>query len=159
LSSAAKEVIIKVRNNEAEGHLKGRTRTMNTKEGKGWNPYFAGALTGLLMVLSVAFAGRLFGVSTTFARAAGMVEQVFDPGHVAVLEYFTRYAPKIDWQFMFVIGIVIGSFISATTSRTFHLQAVPDMWQGRFGSSKGMRAVVAFIGGTIALYGARLAGG
>ena len=152
-------IIIRVRNNEAEGHLERQKRTVNTKEGKGWNPYVAGALTGLLMVLSVAFSGKLFGVSTTFARAAGMVEQVFDPGHVAVLEYFKKYAPKIDWQFMFVIGIVIGSFISATTSRTFHLQAVPDMWQRRFGSSRGMRAVVAFIGGTIALYGARLAGG
>ena len=33
------------------------------------------------------------------------------------------------------------------------------MWRERFGSSAAKRAVVAFLGGLIALFGARLAGG
>ena len=133
--------------------------TVNGTEKAGWNPYVAGALTGLLMISSVALAGKYFGASTTFARGAGMVERLISPEHAAGLEYFTRYAPKIDWQFMFVAGILIGSFIAAKGSGTFRWQAVPDMWQRRFGSGRVGRAVAAFTGGAVALYGARLAGG
>ena len=49
----------------------------NQQEDKGWNPYLAGALTGVVMILSVWFAGKYFGASTTFVRTAGMIEKVF----------------------------------------------------------------------------------
>ena len=38
-----------------------------------WNPYLAGALAGVLLVLSVLIAGKFFGDSTTFARSASVV--------------------------------------------------------------------------------------
>ncbi len=61
---------------------------------------------------------------------------------------------------MFMIGIVLGAFIAAVTSGSFKWQAVPDMWAQRFGvQSVGKRAVFAFCGGVVALFGARLAGG
>jgi len=88
-----------------------------------------------------------------------MIEQAVNPTHVEQLDYFEKYTPEIDWQFMFVFGILIGSLVSATTSKTFKWQAVPDMWQKRFGASIGKRGIFAFIGGIIAIYGARLAGG
>lgn len=129
------------------------------KEQKSWNPYIAGALVGLLLVFSVWFTGKYVGASTTFVRAAGYVERIFDPGRVASLEYFKKELPKIDWQFMFVIGIFVGSLIAATTSKSFRIQAVPTMWEEKFGPSKTKRAVVAFVGGVIAMFGARLADG
>ncbi len=129
------------------------------KEPRGWNPYVAGALVGLLLVFSVWFAGKYVGASTTFVRAAGYVERTFDPGRVAALEYFKKEVPKIDWQFMFVIGIFFGSLIAATTSKSFRIQAVPTMWEDRFGPSKTKRGIVAFVGGAIAMFGARLADG
>jgi len=132
---------------------------MDSHGEKSLNPYLAGGLTGLLMILSVAVGGHFFGASTTFARAAGMLEKVISREHVATLDYFAKYAPTVDWQFMFVIGILLGSFIAALSSHTFSWQAVPDMWQGRFGSGRGKRAAAAFIGGAVALFGARLAGG
>lgn len=128
-------------------------------EPKGWNPYLAGALVGLLLVFSVWFTGKYVGASTTFVRAAGYVERIFDPGRVATLEYFKKEVPKIDWQFLFVIGIFFGSLIASTTSKSFHVQAVPSMWENRFGPSKLKRGVVAFVGGAIAMFGARLADG
>ena len=64
-----------------------------------------------------------------------------------------------DWQLMFVLGILLGAFISARSSSDFKLQTVPDMWQKRFGASPIKRGMVAFFGGVIALFGARLAGG
>lgn len=126
----------------------------------GWSPYLAGALSGLVGVLSVWFTGHYFGASTSFVRTAGMIERILSPEHVARLEYFSKIAPRVDWQWMFVVGIFVGSMISALTSRSFKLQAVPEMWAERFGPrSTGKRAVFAFVGGVVAMFGARLADG
>ena len=129
------------------------------QEKKGWSPYLAGALTGLLIVLSVWFTGKYVGASTTFVRSAGFIEQVFDAERVAQMPYFIKEAPKIDWQFMFVIGIFLGALVASTASKTFKLQAVPPMWERRFGPSRAKRAMIAFVGGAVAMYGARLADG
>ena len=131
----------------------------NQQKDKGWNPYLAGALTGVVMILSVWFAGKYFGASTTFVRTAGMIEKIFSAERVAKMDYFIKEVPKIDWQWMFVVGILIGSFIAARTSGSFHWQAVPDMWQSRFGTGRMKRGVLAFAGGLIAMFGARLADG
>ena len=48
---------------------------MNVFSEKTWSPYVAGALAGLLLVLSVFLTGKYFGASTTFVRAAGLVEK------------------------------------------------------------------------------------
>ncbi len=132
---------------------------MELEEKKGWNPYVAGALTVFLLIFSVWFTGKYVGASTTFVRSAGFIERVFDAERVAKMPYFIKEAPKIDWQFLFVIGIFFGSLAAATASRSFRWQAVPDRWRGRFGSSVPKRAIVAFIGGAIAMFGARLADG
>jgi hypothetical protein len=133
---------------------------MKQTDNGGWSPYLAGALAGVVGILSVVIAGKYFGASTSFVRTAGMIEQFFGPERVAQMDYFIKVVPKIDWQWMFMIGIVLGAFISAVTSGSFKWQAVPDMWAQRFGNgSVGRRAVFAFFGGAVALFGARLAGG
>lgn len=131
----------------------------NQAEPKGWNPYLAGALTGLLIIFSVWFTGKYIGASTTFVRSAGFIEKVFASERVAKMEYFVKELPKIDWQWMLVTGIFFGSLISATTSKSFRFQAVPTMWENRFGPGKTKRAITAFTGGIIAMFGARLADG
>lgn len=131
----------------------------NEKESKGWSPYVAGALVGLLMVFSIWFTNKYFGASTTFVRAAGLVEQQINQERVSKMDYFKKELPKIDWQFLFVIGIFFGSLIGATSSGSFRVRGVPSMWQQRFGPSKAKRGVVAFVGGAIAMFGARLADG
>lgn len=132
---------------------------MKVKNDGGWSPYIAGALSGVVLILSVWITGKFFGASTTFVRSAGMVEKLFSAERVAAMEYFVKELPEIDWQWMFVIGILLGSFISAVTSGSFRLQAVPDMWERRFGPSRVKRAAVAFIGAAVAMFGARLADG
>ncbi len=127
---------------------------------KGWSPYVAGALSGLVGVFSVWFAGQYFGASTSFVRTAGMIEQLFGAERVARMEYFINVVPKIDWQWMFVVGIFLGALVSSMTSGSFKFQAVPDMWAARFGDqSTGKRALTAFVGGIVAMFGARLADG
>ena len=124
-----------------------------------WNPYFAGALSGVVAIGSVWFVGKYFGASTSFVKSAGMIEQIFSPERVARMPYFIKEVPAIDWQWMFVFGIAIGAFVAAMTSGTFQIKAIPDMWEARFGKPTGPRAVVAFIGGIIAMFGVRLADG
>ena len=125
----------------------------------GWSPYLAGALSGLDLVMSVLIAGKYFGASTSFVRSTGMIEELFSPERVGKLAYFQRETPKIDWQWMFVFGIFLGSLISSVTSSSFRWQALPDMWKNRFGSSLSKRAIIAFLGAAVAMFGARLAGG
>ncbi len=132
---------------------------MSGKYGKGWSPYTAGALTGLLMILSIWFTGKYFGASTSFVRTAAMLERLMAPERVAALPYFVRNAPVIDWQWLFVAGILVGAFISAKLFGDFRWEAVPPMWRERFGPNPWKRGGVAFAGGVVAMFGARLAGG
>ena len=126
---------------------------------KVWSPYLAGALTGLVMILSVWISGKYFGASTTFVRSAGMIEKLFNAERVAQMDYFIKVVPRVDWQWIFVLGIFIGSLIASTTSGSFRWKALPDMWEGRFGPSRLKRGAIAFLGGVIAMFGARLADG
>lgn len=132
---------------------------MNPLTQKRWNPYVAGACSGLVSVFSVWVAGKYLGASTTFARSAGMIENLFASDHVAQLDYFSKYTPQIDWQWMFVVGIFFGALLASSLSGSFELKSVPDMWAKKFGPNTLKRGFFAFIGGSIALFGARLAGG
>lgn len=124
-----------------------------------WSPYLAGALSGVVMVLSVALAGKYFGASTTFVRTAGLTEKLFSAERVAQMAYYIKEVPKVEWQWMFVVGIFFGALLAALTSKSYRWQAVPDMWQRHFGASRTKRALAAFAGGAIAMFGARLADG
>lgn len=126
---------------------------------KSWSPYLAGALAGVVLCLSVYVSGKYFGASTTYVRAAGIVEQSFTPERVSTIEYFMKEKIKIDWQMLFVVGIAAGAFLSALHSRDFSFTFIPPLWKNRFGPGYVKRSVVAFLGGVIALFGARLADG
>jgi hypothetical protein len=139
--------------------LRKEVEWMEVTEKKGWSPYLAGALSGVLSILSVWIAGKYFGASTTFVRSTGMIEKILGPERVTQMSYFIKEVPQIDWQWMFVVGILIGSLIASTTSGTFRWKGIPEMWEKRFGASKSKRGIVAFVGGVIAMFGARLADG
>ena len=106
---------------------------MNWFKKKEWSPYLAGGLSGVVLILSVWIVEKFFGASTSFVRSAGMIEKLFGADRAAGMDYFIKYVPKIEWQWMFVIGVLIGSLIASTTSGAFRWQAVPDMWKTRFG--------------------------
>jgi uncharacterized protein len=125
----------------------------------GWNPYVAGALSGVVAIFSVWIAGKYFGASTSFVTSAGMIEKLFSPERVAQMDYFRLEVPQVDWQWLFVMGIFFGSLLASFTDGSFRWQGVPDMWARKFGPQKGSRALAAFGGGLIAMFGARLAGG
>lgn len=131
----------------------------------GWNPYLAGALLGLLAIVSAyattTWLGKTsyLGASTTFVRAAGILEQSVVREHVVANDYFRKTKIKVDWQFMLVAGIFLGALISSATDKSFTLESVPPTWRARFGPSVGKRAAGAFFGGIVAMIGARMADG
>jgi len=127
--------------------------------------YVYGALLGILAIVSALATTLLLertifiGTSTSFVRAAGFIERLFSPETVYESTLYNLIGIRVDWQFMLVIGIAIGAFVSSILSRTFKVEFIPPIWRERFGSSIVKRGVFAFFGGVIAMYGARLADG
>ena len=130
-----------------------------------WNPYLAGALAGVLATISVLVSTNVLenpkylGTSTTFVRGAGLIEKQFLKEHMENNEYFKTKKPKVDWQMMFVVGIFLGALASSLLGKTFKFENCPPMWAKRFGCNLVIRGVGAFVGGVVAILGARLAGG
>ena len=50
--------------------------SMTAHDKKFWDPYLAGALSGLVLIGSVGFAGKFFCASTTFVLSTGMIEKI-----------------------------------------------------------------------------------
>jgi uncharacterized membrane protein YedE/YeeE len=88
-----------------------------------------------------------------------MIEGLFSGPKVVDKAYYKKFSPSIEWDWMLVLGMIIGGFISAMLSGQFHLEWVPPKWSVTFGNLPLVRWVVAFIGGIIMGIGARWAGG
>ncbi|WP_158857421.1 YeeE/YedE thiosulfate transporter family protein [Lunatibacter salilacus] len=125
-----------------------------------WSPYAVGIGIGILSWLSFLISGKPIATSTTFARAGGMIEEMVRGEKANQRSYYEKIKLQIDWQWMLVIGVVIGSFISAILSGDFQVGVwVPSLWSSAFGDSAILRVLVAVIGGIILGFGARFAGG
>jgi len=124
-----------------------------------WSPYICGAGIGVLSWLTFLLSDKPLGTSTSYVRTAGMVERLFRGTRVLEREFFKKTPPDIDWQWMLVIGIVVGAFISSMASGQARLVWVPEPWLSAFGSAVAPRLIVAFIGGALLGLGSRWAGG
>jgi uncharacterized protein len=124
-----------------------------------WSPYAVGIGIGILSWFSFLISREPISCSTSFARTSGGIEKLFRGKKVELKLYYQEIKLVLDWQGMLVLGIVIGSLISAMLSGDFHWQWVPSMWASAFGTSPALRVVVALIGGVWLGFGARWAGG
>jgi len=128
-------------------------------EAGAWSPYLVGALIGLLSMATFYFSNKPLGVSTAYARLAGLVGNLFSRSHTENLKFYQDTKPKVEWGVMLVFGMLLGAFIAAFTGGEFSAAWVPALWEQRFGPDVALRLGVAFAGGAIMAYGARLAGG
>ena len=124
-----------------------------------WSPYVAGAGIGLLSCLTFLLSDKPIGCSAAFARSSGMIEKLFRGQKTAQKPYYRLFAPVVDWEWMLVLGVVVGAFLSARLSGQFDLRWVPDRWASAFGPSGVVRVVAALAGGVFVGFGARWAGG
>jgi uncharacterized protein len=125
-----------------------------------WSPYAAGIGIGILSWLSFLISGKPIATSTSFARIGGIIENAVTDDKAEKRPYFKKIKLEINWQWMLVMGVVLGSFISAIISGDFQVGVwVPTLWVTAFGDSAILRVIVAFAGGIILGFGARFAGG
>ena len=124
-----------------------------------WSPYAVGIGIGILSWLSFLLSDRTIGCSTPFARTSGMIERLFRGDKTLERPYFKRYVPTIEWQWMLVLGVLIGAFISARLSGRFRVEWVPNLWAETFGYTPLARWAVALVGGILMGIGSRWAGG
>jgi uncharacterized protein len=128
-------------------------------ESGAWSPYLVGTLIGLLSMTTFYFSNKPLSVSTAYARLAGLVGNLFSKEHTENLKFYQDTKPKIEWGEMLVFGMLLGAFIAAVTGGEITGAWVPELWKHRFGADVLLRLVMAFVGGAIMAYGARLAGG
>lgn len=124
-----------------------------------WSPYAVGAGIGILSWLTLLLSDKLPGVSTAFVRTSGMIERLFRGDGVLSRPYYRKFVPEIDWEGMFVLGIVLGALVAALISGGWHVMSVPDRWYASFGGDFVLRWLAALAGGIIMGFGARWAGG
>ena len=117
------------------------------------------ATASVLVSTQILGKAKYLGASTSFVRFAGLVEQVVAPDHVLGNAYFQAKKVKVDWQLMLLLGILIGSFIASRVDGSFKSESLPPIWKDRFGDKVSVRALGAFLGGIVAMFGARMAGG
>ena len=124
-----------------------------------WSPYAVGIGIGVLSWFTFLISSKPIGCSTSFARSSGMLEKLVRGAKVDLKPYYREFKPAIDWEWMLVLGIVIGSAVSALTSGDFTWQWIPARWAAAFGTSTSVRLAVAIGGGILLGFGARWAGG
>ena len=124
-----------------------------------WSPYVVGIGIGILSWFSFLISRNPIACSTTFAKASGMIEKLFFGEKVNLKPYYQRIKLVVDWQWMLVVGIVIGSLISSLLSGDFHWLWVPSIWANAFGSDPVLRVIVSLVGGICIGFGARWADG
>lgn len=125
-----------------------------------WNPYLVGVALGLLSWAVFGIVNNPLGVTTTLSQWAGAVaEPVIGAEGLRTNAYWAKELPKWDYGTFFVIGTFFGALVGAALSRDLRIEVVPAVWRERFGASSAKRLTVAFVGGLLAMYGARMAGG
>jgi hypothetical protein len=125
-----------------------------------WSPYLIGAGIGVLSWIVFVVANNPLGITTALSQVSGGVATpILGPDAVAQNSYWAKNPFKLDYGTLFLVGTLIGGTLSALFSGTWKIETVPTVWADRFGPSVAKRYLVAFAGGLIAMYGARLANG
>ncbi|WP_328190252.1 YeeE/YedE thiosulfate transporter family protein [Marinobacter sp. OP 3.4] len=141
-----------------------------------WNWKISGLALAGVFLLAVVLV-KPIGVSTQFVIFDGLVASWFNPtlvvedatsasGYASSNAYLNKSGGKyaeaianpLNYSFVFVIAMVVGGFLG----RRFQSRGqdpVPPFHRARFGQTPAMRYGLAFAGGILVLWGARLAGG
>ncbi len=119
---------------------------------KHWSPYISGIIIGLMQIPVFLILGASIGTSASLGSVACLLLDA--GGDTGCLPFLKNW-----WQLGFVIGIMIGVFLSSYMSKTL-VEKISPIWpQILHTKAFGIRAIMAFIGGFIFILGARLADG
>jgi uncharacterized membrane protein YedE/YeeE len=128
---------------------------------KAWSPYVAGIVIGLLQIPAFLIIETALGASSSYVTVGGLIASWIDPS-VMGIDYLARHVSataKNWWQVALVVGVAIGALLSMKMSGAAR-QAISPIWARALGSrSPGRRYGIAFAGGFLMLFGARVADG
>jgi len=123
------------------------------------HPYFGGVVLGIVLFLAFLLTGNGLGSSGGTTRLVTFVEDQIAPTHVDRTPYLLKMAggdknPLDDWIIPVFFGALLGGFTSGTIFGRVKLETTkgPNV-------TNRTRWLMAFIGGVIFLYGARMARG
>lgn len=123
------------------------------------HPYFGGMVLGIILFLAILLTGNGLGSSGGTTRIVAFVEDQIAPAHVDRTPYLLKMAggdknPLDDWIIPVFFGALLGGFTSGTIFGRTKLETTkgPNV-------SDPTRWLMAFLGGVIFLYGARMARG
>lgn len=120
------------------------------------NPYLAGVLLGIVLLTSFLVLGVGLGASGAIARISASLEGCLLPAHVESSAYFGRWGEdplRYYLVFMFA-GTLIGGLVSAILAR----RVQPQLERGKT-APRGLRIVLALVGGILVGFASRLASG
>jgi len=123
------------------------------------HPYFGGLVLGIVLFLALFLTGNGLGSSGGTTRIVAFVEDQIAPAHVDRTPYLLKLAggtknPLDDW----IIPVFFGALIGGFTSGWIFGRAKFETTRGPNVTNR-TRWLMAFLGGTIFLYGARMARG
>ncbi|MEW6250346.1 MAG: YeeE/YedE thiosulfate transporter family protein, partial [Planctomycetota bacterium] len=120
------------------------------------NPYLAGVVLGLTLTASFAILGAGLGASAGIARVGAFVEGTVAPAHVAASEYFGGWgSDPLRYYLVFMLaGVLLGGLFSALAANRIELKVERGPT-----ASAGLRLAFALVGGVVAGFASRLAGG
>jgi len=123
-----------------------------------WNPYLIGTLLGLVLLATYVVTGRGLGATSGFAAVTSWIAGLFSPEHVAANPVHAKYwndgSPLASWTLFLLIGAFVGALLSGFLGHRlrFAVERGPQV-------TDGQRLALAFVGGFIAAYGAKIAKG
>lgn len=123
-----------------------------------WNPYFTGVLLGLVLLATYAITGRGLGATGAFGAVAAWLAGLFSPDHAAAnivhAKYWNDGLPLESWTLFLLLGASIGALVSGVAGQRVKLavERGPRV-------TDGQRLALAFVGGFVAAYGAKIAKG
>lgn len=124
-----------------------------------WNPYLVGVLLGLVLLATYLITGRGLGATGAFSSVATWLSGLLrSPDHLITNEVHARYwndgAPLAAWTVFLLGGALLGAWLSGLQGRRIRLtvERGPRI-------SDNQRLLLAFVGGFIAAYGAKIAKG
>ena len=144
---------------EQETVMQGLRSIFNRPEKAYLHPYLAGAILGVVLFLAFLLTGNGLGSSGATSRIDALLVDLVVPAHVDNNPYLLKMAggdknPLDDWIVPVFFGALLGGFASGARNGRLKLTTTkgPNI-------SDRTRWVMAFLGGVIFLYGARMARG